>query len=173
MNNNSMADRYGYVRDPSALCHGAGCQSRTLIATADRAMAQNAELLEHIGRKEAMMTPAEYAGGQQRIEPARALWCELGGHSFGERDPGMRVLAMAGVDDAGAPVTDSLTVCGACAPKVGARLTRPAELAPPPPPYKYDTPAPADPAYALRDQAAAAGAVPPAWDAQGDSGPRL
>jgi len=163
---------YRYVRDPSALCAGAGCQSRTLIAMADRAMAQNAELLEHIGRRETMIMTDGYDSGQRRmIEPARALWCELGGHSFGERDPGMRVLAMGGTDDAGEPVGDSLTACGACAPKIGARLTRPAELAAPAPAPAPAAASPWPAGYEVPGPAPAA--VPAGWDPQGDGGPRL
>jgi len=151
MNNNSMAAGYGYVRDPSALCRGSGCHSRTLIATADAAMAQTAELLEQVGRERehAMtMTP-------QGARPCQALWCEEGGHAFSERDPGMKVVVISGTDDSGAPVDESRTMCGGCAPQVNVRRTRPA-LAPLPDsvtapaaagspwPAGYEVPGPAD-----------------------------
>ena len=67
--------------------------------------------------------------------PCAALWCEEGGHAFSERDPGMKVVQISGTDEAGAPVEESRTMCGGCAPRVSVRRTRPqaaAELSPPP-----------------------------------------
>lgn len=126
---------------------------------ADKAMAQNAELLEQIGReREHAMTMTPQAAAR----PCQALWCEEGGHAFSERDPGMKVVVISGTDDAGAPVDESRTMCGGCAPQVNVRRTRP-ELAAPPSGYQVPDVAHADPRVGM----------PAAWDAQGDSGPRL
>lgn len=164
--------RHGYVTGASALCSAGGCQSRTLIAMTDKAMSQNAELLEQIGRqgRERQMTMTPQAGAQ----PCRALWCEEGGHSFSERDPGMKVVLIEGTDEAGAPVSESRTMCGGCAPRVSVRRTRPAAMpgqlplpvpapAPAPWPSGYEVPAPAAPATS----AATTHEMPASWDPNG------
>lgn len=56
------------------------------------------------------------------MEPTRALWCEQGGHSFSEKDPGFQVLSITGKDSEGKPVTESRTICGPCADKTKTTL---------------------------------------------------
>ena len=101
-----------YVRNASASCQGQGCQSVELAAMLGTTLGRTRELIQSLEGKE-KMTP---------IEPTKALWCEQGGHPFSEKDPDVQVLTISGKDKEGKPVTESRTICGACAAQTKTRL---------------------------------------------------
>lgn len=145
----AVTQQSGYVRAPHPLCQGSRCQAPALTGAAEQARALAAALMDRYDQEReqamTMVTP------QTAAQPCQSLWCEEGGHSFSERDPGMRVVSIEGTDETGAPVADSRTMCGGCAPRVNVRRTRPAAAPGQPPlpmpaapswPDAYEAPAP-------------------------------
>jgi hypothetical protein len=96
-----------YVRGAGHACQKQGCRAEELEAMLASTLNVTQELLRE---------------KEGKMEPTRALWCEQGGHSFSEKDPGMQVLSITGKNKEGDKVTESRTICGPCAEQTKTNL---------------------------------------------------